>query len=609
MMKKLLLTLTIVILSIAIYGEVPAGISYQAVIRDNNNQLVTSQQVGVKISILVGEAMDSVAYSELHTASTNMNGLLTLEIGNGDNSTGVFNNINWSEGPYFIKTETDPQGGTNYTVTGTSQLLSVPYALHSRSSDSLILPYVGVIDSPQNAFSIVNSYSQNDNRAPVAIFGRTSHPNGVAVSGVNNSTSGYSIGLFGSSFSNTGYAGYFQGRLYVTYRIGIGVLNPQESLHLTGNIRLDDGIRSIMNGSNNALNFGTNNIVRMRIAANGNVGIGDINPGERLHVDGNIRVSGGNRTIINSSNNSLSLGTNNTVRMLLTNTGNVGIGVNNPQDLLHVNGNIRVSGGNRIINNSSNNALSFATNNTVRMRISANGNVGIGTTNTTDRLTVNGNTRLNGNIILQGGNRSIANSTSNASLSFGTNSTVRMLIQGDGIVRINETLFINSDRVSTIHNLWVNGSAGKTVGGTTWSIPSDIRLKTISGDYTKGLNEISALKPLTFFYKEDNPRSIPHNTENIGFIAQDVQKIFPEAVWEGSDGYLEFDMHSINVALINAIKELKNEIEMLKTVNELFSEESDKLKKENTVLFQSVTEMNSRLQNIEKLYNEVVKSK
>jgi len=92
----------------------------------------------MRISILHGSADGTSVYIETQTPTTNANGLVSIEIGNGTIQSGNFAAIDWSDGPYFIKTETDPSGGTDYTIAGTSQLLSAPYALHSGSSDVLI---------------------------------------------------------------------------------------------------------------------------------------------------------------------------------------------------------------------------------------------------------------------------------------------------------------------------------------------------------------------------------------------------------------------------------------------------------------------------------------
>ncbi|MBN2307269.1 tail fiber domain-containing protein [Candidatus Peregrinibacteria bacterium] len=110
------------------------------------------------------------------------------------------------------------------------------------------------------------------------------------------------------------------------------------------------------------------------------------------------------------------------------------------------------------------------------------------------------------------------------------------------------------------NGIWLASAsyAGK-IGGGTWTNSSDARLKDVHGAYEKGLADILGLKPVTFNYKKDNPKGLPSNDEYIGFIAQDVEPIFPEAISTDDDGYLQFDMHSINVAAINAIKQLKAE--------------------------------------------------
>ena len=104
--------------------------SYQAVIRDAGNALVTNHAVGMRISILLGSVNGTAVYTETQTPTTNANGLVSIEIG----GVSGFDAINWAAGSYFIKTETDPTGGTNYTITGVSQILSVPYALYSKTA-------------------------------------------------------------------------------------------------------------------------------------------------------------------------------------------------------------------------------------------------------------------------------------------------------------------------------------------------------------------------------------------------------------------------------------------------------------------------------------------
>jgi uncharacterized protein (TIGR02145 family) len=134
-MKKLFTILLVLSLPLGAFAQSPQKMSYQAVIRNTSNVLVATSPVGMRVSILQGSPSGTEIYKEIYNPNpqTNINGLVTIEIGGGIPLAGTFSGIDWSIGPYFIKTETDPLGGTNYTITGTSQLLSVPYALHSKT--------------------------------------------------------------------------------------------------------------------------------------------------------------------------------------------------------------------------------------------------------------------------------------------------------------------------------------------------------------------------------------------------------------------------------------------------------------------------------------------
>ena len=133
-MKKIFTLLLAFAFTTITFSQAPQKMSYQAVIRNAGNALVANNAVGMKISILQGSATGSTVYVETQNPTTNSNGLATLQIGGGAAVSGSFASIDWSKGPFFIKTETDPTGGTNYTITGTSQLLSVPYALYAGKS-------------------------------------------------------------------------------------------------------------------------------------------------------------------------------------------------------------------------------------------------------------------------------------------------------------------------------------------------------------------------------------------------------------------------------------------------------------------------------------------
>ena len=143
-MRKLFTFVSAVLLTTVLLAQSPYKMSYQAIIRNASNSLVVNKSVGLRISILQGSANGTAVYTETQTPTTNANGLMSVEIGSGVG----FETINWANGSYYMKTEIDPEGGTNFTITGTSQLLSVPFALHSKTAEKI----TGVITETDPVF-------------------------------------------------------------------------------------------------------------------------------------------------------------------------------------------------------------------------------------------------------------------------------------------------------------------------------------------------------------------------------------------------------------------------------------------------------------------------
>ena len=138
-MKKLFTLLVLTALALYTFSQPPQLMSYQCVVRDKSGGLITKQSIGVRTSILRGSVIQIIVFQETYSPnpSTNENGLLTLQIGSGTASTGDFSRIDWSNGPYFLRTEMDPKGGTSYTISGQSQILSVPYTLYAEKAGSV----------------------------------------------------------------------------------------------------------------------------------------------------------------------------------------------------------------------------------------------------------------------------------------------------------------------------------------------------------------------------------------------------------------------------------------------------------------------------------------
>lgn len=135
-------------------AQSPKRFKYQAVVRDASGNVITNHSVGFRISILEGSATGISKYTETHNVMSNLTGLISLEVGGGDIVSGSFDSIHWGDSTFFLKVETDVSGGTNYTITGTSQLLSVPYALHSGTSSKTTDPRIDSILSVLSPYTV-----------------------------------------------------------------------------------------------------------------------------------------------------------------------------------------------------------------------------------------------------------------------------------------------------------------------------------------------------------------------------------------------------------------------------------------------------------------------
>ena len=133
-MKNIFFLFILMQISSILFAQAPEKMSYQAIVRDASNNLLNNTSVGMRISILQGSTTGNAVYIETQTPSTNTSGLVSIEIGTGNVVSGSFSNIDWANGPYFIRTETDPNGGSSYTLNSTNQLLSVPYALYAKNA-------------------------------------------------------------------------------------------------------------------------------------------------------------------------------------------------------------------------------------------------------------------------------------------------------------------------------------------------------------------------------------------------------------------------------------------------------------------------------------------
>jgi len=148
-MKKLFLLLTFYAQLLIFLGQAPQSFNYQAVIRDSSNNIINNQSIGVQIAILQGNANGNSVYTETFSETTNDYGLINLQLGSGV-STDDFNTISWENGPFFIETSIDVNGGSNYLLMGATQIMSVPYAIHSSTSTNSLNDSVQDDDADPN---------------------------------------------------------------------------------------------------------------------------------------------------------------------------------------------------------------------------------------------------------------------------------------------------------------------------------------------------------------------------------------------------------------------------------------------------------------------------
>jgi hypothetical protein len=140
-LKKILSIFIIIILTTFNLISQPDYINFQSVLRDTDNKLVVDKPISLRISLLKNSDVGSILYRESHSIITNSNGIATIQIGSGNRDIGNYFDIEWSKDNVYVRVEIDINNTGIYSVVGTTQLLTVPYALfakHSRSSANYI---------------------------------------------------------------------------------------------------------------------------------------------------------------------------------------------------------------------------------------------------------------------------------------------------------------------------------------------------------------------------------------------------------------------------------------------------------------------------------------
>lgn len=237
-MKHIVFILAFLVLAGTSFAQAPQKLNYQGIARNNSGQPLAAAALGLRITIRDLTATGTVLYQESHSATTNSYGLYNVAIGAGTAITGTFPGIVWATGDKYIQIEIDPAGGTSYSDAGTTQLLSVPYALYAGNAanatlaDSAVKSSTSVYtDSSRAAGSsakIVLPYADAGSDAG-SLFKITNNGDGASLEGISGSLVGNAAAIKGtiSSTSPGGFSSAVRGQNNGTGGLGIGVYGSQ----------------------------------------------------------------------------------------------------------------------------------------------------------------------------------------------------------------------------------------------------------------------------------------------------------------------------------------------------------------------------------------------
>jgi hypothetical protein len=274
---------------IVLQAQAPQAFNYQGVARDLSGNPIPNQNIGLRIAILQGSMNGVEVYKETFLVTTNNLGLFNIQVGSGNVVTGDFSNIGWGGDVHFLKIEMDENGGTNYQLIGTSQLLSVPYALYAESSgDSKWSDNAVGIHYNQGKVGIGLNY-------PSSLFHISKSVDDAALI-IEADTSD-------NDEDNNPRIEFWQDGGYANSSIGLNLFEDgnHNGLYFANTTSAFGGIYF---ATKDAPTGWQTAIVRMTISTIGNVGVGTTEPKSKLQIsDGDIYIEDINKGVIMKSQN------------------------------------------------------------------------------------------------------------------------------------------------------------------------------------------------------------------------------------------------------------------------------------------------------------------
>ncbi len=563
-MKKVILISLSLCLSLSLFAQVPEAFKYQAALRDDNGVSLSNALVSVRISILKTTQTGTLMYQETHTITTNDFGLIFLNIGEGGDVTGDFSLIEWGDDIHFIKTEVDL--GTGFADMGTTQLLSVPYALCSNENDPVfeVSPAAGITGSDiSNWNSMISSqwlnntphiYFQGGNvgvglSAPVGLL----HTYGNGIGEGNVLFEGIYKGTPGDPPATGGGTRMMWYPDKASFRAG-RVTSTQWDKASIGNFSFAGGENTTASGHNSFAFGQTSTASGARSAAWGSQNTAS---GEAATAWGKNNAASGNFSTAMGEENIAPTYAEVTIGRFATTYVHSGTGETNWTDTDRL-----FSIGNGTGSATRSNALTLM----------KNGNMGLGVDNplnhrlyirsagtTQTGATVNiENTASNGMAL------NIATSTTEGSVLI-TQEGTGYAFRCDYLSPLRTVFVVMGDNVGigvgspTDRLVVFNGTTTGRYTTTGWTHASDQRNKKNILNLEPSLEKLLLLSPKRYDYLNEET----NNSSHIGFIAQDLEQLFPEFVHTDAEGMKSIAYGQMVPVLVQSIQEQQAQIEML----------------------------------------------
>lgn len=631
---KRLITIVCLAFGITAMAQAPEMINYQGIARNTSGATLNSQAISLRLTIHQTTSTGTTVYQETHNPTTNQFGLFNVQIGGGTVVSGTFSSIAWGTDAYYLEVEMDENGGTTYAQMGTSQLISVPYALYAKTSGSSTPGPTGPA-GPQGATGPQGSTGATGPQGATGAQGPTGAQGTAGATGAQGPTGptgSFGItGTTGQTINHTGTAWAASSNLYNDgTNVGVGTTTPSGKFHVNAAASTNPNPATWTPAMTVSSGAGATQMGLDFEPA------GAHNASMRVDVFGNMTLNSRNTLFLNLDENTtadvaINNGTGTEIARFDGSSNNVGVGTNTPAAKLDVNGPITSGSASLLLRSGDNNA---GGNNVTQMRLGYNGTdtyqhyirtrhnssgsnlnaidfytsdgtasgvfptnaihnltmiagrVGIGTLAPTAVL------QIEGDVLAQNPGTSPLGSSIGLSspgaypgiiIRHG-NGSGGVTRRWDMYVKTGTDAFVIRDQSAPAERLTittaglvgigtdtpdqllsVNGNASK-VGGGSWAVFSDERLKKDIEPYNEGLEAVMQIDPVRFKYNGKN--GLPNDDkEYVGILAQDMQKVAPYTVTtiKSEEGeYLQFDPSSLDFMMINAIQELKKENEELR---------------------------------------------